>query len=362
LSHASPGDFPIDYFSARDRFLALADTRGARVTSYPLGARGPGGESLSIDAAYLGAPEPRRLLLVSSGVHGVEGFAGSAVQQRWLETFDRRRLGHECGCLLVHAVNPWGFAWRRRVNEHNVDLNRNALERFPGPSNVLYRQLDALLNPRSPPRPDGFLLKAAWLALRLGLGSVRQAAIEGQYEFPRGLFYGGEKIEESIAHVDKILGDKNFRRVDEVLALDVHTGLGRFGTCTLLVDFPQDSPLYRDLARWFGPELLASSRPKDALAYPVSGGVTDLIARRFAGARAYVGVLELGTISALPLFLALRLENRAHHTCEPNGRALERARARLREAFAPTSTKWQRQVLARGERVLQQAEEALLRC
>jgi hypothetical protein len=25
----------------------------------------------------------------------------------------------------VHALNPFGFAWLRRVNEYNVDLNRN---------------------------------------------------------------------------------------------------------------------------------------------------------------------------------------------------------------------------------------------
>jgi predicted deacylase len=27
--------------------------------------------------------------------------------------------------ILIHALNPYGFAWLRRVNEDNVDLNRN---------------------------------------------------------------------------------------------------------------------------------------------------------------------------------------------------------------------------------------------
>jgi hypothetical protein len=27
--------------------------------------------------------------------------------------------------MLIHALNPFGFAWLRRVNEANVDLNRN---------------------------------------------------------------------------------------------------------------------------------------------------------------------------------------------------------------------------------------------
>ena len=27
--------------------------------------------------------------------------------------------------VLLHAINPWGFSWARRVTEDNVDLNRN---------------------------------------------------------------------------------------------------------------------------------------------------------------------------------------------------------------------------------------------
>ncbi len=30
--------------------------------------------------------------------------------------------------VLIHAINPYGFAWIRRVNEDNVDLNRNCID------------------------------------------------------------------------------------------------------------------------------------------------------------------------------------------------------------------------------------------
>ena len=56
-------------------------------------------------------------------------------------------------CVLLHALNPYGFAWLRRVNEHNVDLNRNFLlpgEAYRG-SPAGYAALDPLLNPKSPP-------------------------------------------------------------------------------------------------------------------------------------------------------------------------------------------------------------------
>ena len=30
--------------------------------------------------------------------------------------------------LAIHAINPYGFAWLRRVTEDNVDLNRNFVD------------------------------------------------------------------------------------------------------------------------------------------------------------------------------------------------------------------------------------------
>ncbi len=36
------------------------------------------------------------------------------------------------GALLIHALNPYGFAWTRRVTEDNVDLNRNFVDHDKG--------------------------------------------------------------------------------------------------------------------------------------------------------------------------------------------------------------------------------------
>ena len=30
--------------------------------------------------------------------------------------------------VMIHALNPYGMAWVRRVNEDNVDLNRNFID------------------------------------------------------------------------------------------------------------------------------------------------------------------------------------------------------------------------------------------
>lgn len=121
----SPTLFSPDYRLARQRFRDAARAAGFALEEHPIEQEGPRGEVLTIDVARKGPPRPRSVLAVSSGTHGVEGFFGSAVQLAWLES--GAALPAEDAALLIHAVNPFGFAWVRRVNEDNVDLNRNFL-------------------------------------------------------------------------------------------------------------------------------------------------------------------------------------------------------------------------------------------
>ena len=95
--------------------------------------------------------------------------------------------------VLIHSINPFGFFGLRRVNEDNIDLNRNFLvrgESYSGTSQ-LYKELDGFLNPASPPRQfDGYLLKALWNIGRFGYSKLKQIIAEGQYDYPRGFFCG----------------------------------------------------------------------------------------------------------------------------------------------------------------------------
>src|SRR6266566_8058396 len=117
--------FSPDYFAARDRFRELVRTGGGRLETISIDAKGPKSEDLSIDIAWFGVASPRQVLLHSSGVHGVEGFAGSAIQLQLLS--DLPRLSKDSALVIVHVLNPYGMAWLRRFNENNVDLNRNFL-------------------------------------------------------------------------------------------------------------------------------------------------------------------------------------------------------------------------------------------
>lgn len=349
--------FPSDYFTARDAFRSLA--AHTEQNSYNIAARGPNGETLSIDSAYLGNSKPSQLLIITSGIHGVEGYAGSALQHLWLNEFSSE-LPTETGVLLVHALNPYGFAHNRRVNENNVDLNRNALTTFPGPPNPGYQSLNPWLNPSSPaPRLDDFMWRALTLLLRHGRASLAQAIAAGQYEFPQGLFYGGRKREPSLVIFAKLLADPRFENVQRVIHLDLHTGLGRYGHYQLLLEESPKTPGFEFFTRAFGAHVIKSDHASNATHYSAQGILSTLTHQVFPNAFTLATTLEIGTLKPSTILRILRAENRIHHYGARRNDDAIRIRALLREALAPSDPAWRAAVIAGGRRVFTQLREIL---
>jgi hypothetical protein len=336
--------FSPDYATARARFRSAARAAGATLDALPLDARGPRGEALAIDIAWLGERRAGKVLLHMSGLHGIEAFAGSAIQLALLE---RPPLSSPDGALvLVHVLNPFGMAWLRRANENNVDLNRNFLaggEAWSGAPR-LYRCLDSFLNPPSAPHADFFYLKAVRHVLRYGFGALKQAVAEGQYEFPKGLFFGGHELEPGPRLFLRWIAD-SLGSAHRIVAIDVHTGLGPWGEETLLAEsHPGGTPLAQ-LAAALQRNLIDVSRDA-AIAYRVRGSMGQALCRLLPKARIEFVLQELGTRSPLVVLRALREENRWHHYGD--GRIDHPAKKRLREALCPASPRWRERVLAKG--------------
>lgn len=345
----SVGDFPADYFNVRRRFLELA-VRQAAIESLSIAARGPNGEPLTLDVAYFGAGQPRKLLLLTSGVHGVEGYAGSVVQQQMLAS--RFPLSAGAGVLLVHAVNPWGYAHGRRVNENNVDLNRNGLERFPGTPNPAYARLERWLNPRTPPVAwrGGFWPGALRALVRDGYRSLKQAISGGQYEFPNGLFYGGRGREPSLTRLAELLSQGRYASVAELWHLDIHTGLGRRGEWRLFVDAAPGTDEYRRWQGNFGGGRVVEGGEGGYLA---SGTLLRFVRALLPAACTTGAVLEFGTYPPARVLRALRAENAwQHHGGDKHATAAQAARLSLRECFWPADKAWRERFLANTRAVL----------
>lgn len=354
--------FSPDYTAARARFRSSAIALGCRLEAHKIGHLGPDGEELTIELAMIGDASPERAVVVSSGLHGIEGYLGAAVQAALLE----ERLGGftpppGTAIVLLFALNPFGFAWNRRVNEQNIDLNRNFLlsgERYVG-SPEGYAALDPLLNPVGPPITlDPFLLQAALQVLRHGMGRLKDVVAGGQYDFPRGLFFGGHAPSRTQLILRERLG-LLFHRTQRVLHVDFHSGLGRRGHYKLLVDHAKGSPHAAALASIFGADVVEPWDPK-GVSYEIRGGLGRWCKAMFPNADYDVLTCEFGTVSILRVIDALRLENQTFHHAPPGHPSLDRARKAMMEAFVPSDGRWRNQVVQRGLAVVERAVEAMV--
>jgi hypothetical protein len=325
---------------------------GGQLHTLELAARAPTGSSLSIDIGWLGSETPQCALLHSSGIHGVEGFAGSAIQLQLLDRLPA--LADKTALILVHILNPFGMAWIRRTNENNVDLNRNFLAdgQYTGcPPD--YARIDSFLSPKTTPKNDFFLMKSMLMIRRFGLSPLVQAIGGGQYEYPQGLFFGGKQLEEGPGKYHAFLSQQ-LSGAQKVLAIDVHTGLGRFGHDLLIVERPH----YDHLRRIFGKRVILSE-PKHGPVYRIRGGLHNLLSNAMPAADFRFLAQEFGTYNPIKVLHRLREENRWHHfgagsLDHPTKRA-------LRDAFCPKSKQWRSRVLARGRAVVELGLETLRR-
>lgn len=354
--------FPADYASAREAFLRAAEARGARLSSHPIPVRGPAGEELALDVARIGPEEPPRLLAVSSGIHGVEGFAGSAVQHHLLtERWESLPLPPDAGVVLVHALNPYGFAALRRVNESNVDLNRNFL-RHPDEhvANAGYELLYDAINPdRLDPESDREHLQAILAYGRQhGARALQEALTRGQYVHPEGVQFGGASEEASNAALRALVAEAA-RGARHVVWIDVHTGLGPFGEVELITECPPEHPAYRRGRAWFG-DRARSTRSGESVSAALQGVMERGLEESLPdGCELTAYAAEFGTYDPTRVFLAMRADNWLARHGDPEGPHGRAIKAELLEVFRPADPEWQARVLATAAEVIERAVRGL---
>lgn len=217
-----------------------------------------------------GASEKRNLCFVTSGIHGIEGYAGSALQTLLLgQSALILNILETSDICFIHAANPWGMQNFQRTDQQNIDLNRNCHI-----DNQRYKQtnptLSKLRSVTAPKKPVKILHAAHWgrqlrtgvsqyagwasfyarllgLFLRTGVQASTLAVVNGQYEYPDDLFYGGKELSSHLRRLQLVLVDNLCRNQEEHAAqrerppyetcsvIDIHTGLGPKGGLTLLL-------------------------------------------------------------------------------------------------------------------------------
>ena len=259
----------------------------------------------------------------------------------------RPQLPADINIVMIHMLNPFGCACYRRWNEDNIDLNRNFLsanETYAG-APLAYRSLDSFLNPPSPPsRFEPFLLNSLALIGRYGMSALKSTLPVGQYEFPQGLFFGGSAPAQAqrilAAHFRSWLG-----KAQQVIHLDLHSGLGKWGTYQLFAEMNQDTPRYQWLSEHF--EYLVALDSGD-LVYQSRGTFGQWCKNEFGDLSYDFLLAEFGTYPILRVLKALRAENRAHLWGKVDDKSYAWAKQELLEAFVPQNSQWRQTTLNLG--------------
>lgn len=336
-----------DYAQSRAHFRRDAAAAGARLVSYRL-PQAAGGD-LSVDVAYLGAPQADAVVAIVSGTHGVEGYAGAACIRHLLRQHadvDRPGLGF----LLVHALNPWGYANNCRVTAENIDLNRNFVDFFAGPPpSAGYAKLHDVLCQAYAPGVRGWgneIRLFSMLTSRTRRRQFQESVSAGQHDFPSGLFYGGTAPTPNRLIWDRILAH-HVQPTAQVRVLDIHTGLGKKGHGELITHLPTTDSRFRTLSSWLGDEL-TSSTSGTAVSAAIAGSLPHYTEQRL-GHRCHALTLEFGVAAPLPTLLALRADNwlRLRDRASVPARLRARIDRRMCSAFLSREPAWEQAVLAR---------------
>lgn len=192
----------------------------------------------TIKSYLIPAATPENLLIMISGTHGVEGFTGSAVQRNLLAQLPELK---KTSVLMIHGFNLYGFKNKRRVNEHNIDLNRNFIIDRKGftSDDQAYTGLNSFLNPNEAPslnlfsRPL-FVLRSVANIAQHSMESLRRSILQGQYSVPQGIFYGGAQIEPQAGLIEAVIAEFIGKKYQKIFIVDLHTGYGERGRLHLM--------------------------------------------------------------------------------------------------------------------------------
>jgi hypothetical protein len=359
--------FSASYAEARAKVLAAADAAGAaRLASHDNPNRGPDGGALATDVVRIGPAAARKLLVLVSSTHGIEGYCGSGCQVGWLaKRHYWRDSAPDTAVVLVHAINPFGFAWGRRVTEENVDLNRNFVDfDAPRPANPDYEALAEHINP-SDWTPSGLAAHDAAIARFYGRPNadfLPRAIHAGQYVNDKGTFFGGfaptwaRRTFETIAR-DHLAG------AEELCLIDYHTGLGPLGHGDMIYGPPEIAGRARD---WFDEvsptlEAIAAAKQGDNSAATVQGTLAKSLYRLLPKARLTVGGIEYGTHHVKSVLASVRADNWLWCHGDRDSAEGSAIRAAIREMFYPSEPAWKVMVFSRSNDVIRQALVGLAR-
>ena len=354
--YAYSESFYESYDEIRAHLQDLTGELGVDIFSYAIDEA----DGLYIDSFYLPSKaEKTNLIVLTTGVHGMEGYIGATM----LDVFFREiypTLEDDTGVLVVANVNPYGMKYFRRYNENNVDLNRNFIldwDSFDLASNKEYPKVDTFLGPTGKIgnglwHEVGFYMSLAKTALTEGADTVSDALLTGQYEYPQGVYYGGNGDEASTVYLKDVFSRCLDSDYENIVHIDLHSGYGPRYNMVIFNSVYETMNEAESVAAFGYDHVIAYDSESF---YATTGDTTDFFYRlaeqKQAEAELYSTCFEFGTIGEefFDTILSLKYtidENRNHWYPTDNAVTEQIIHENYMELYYPTETQWREKTVA----------------
>ncbi len=355
-----------DFSPQRERFLSAAQRAGATITQYSHPLKGPAGEDLATDVAVLGDPLASRLFVVVSGTHGVEGYYGSECQIDWLEGHDAAALPADTAVVMIHLINPWGTAHLRRVNEDNMDLNRNFVDfSQPLPPNERYEDLHKLYLSKDLHGPERAAADDLMdqLAQQHGWGEIKKIVEAGQYRHQDGIFFGGQRASWSNRTLSEIINN-HLAHAKAMISFDLHTGAGAYGHPMLMAISQKVYPSLQQARETFGPWLYVlitgtNIGSDTGVTATATGYLSQFMLDNLPDTQLIQLVVECGTYDGETMHHLVRDDHWLHLYGDPLSPQGKKIKGDLFEGFYPQDPDWQQLVHLRTQQIFDRGFSAL---
>ena len=343
--------FYTSYEQIRSHLQDLTAQLGVEISSYPVNAE----DDLYIDSFYLPSTgEKTNLIVLTTGVHGMEGYIGATMLDVFFAEVYPTLDTEETGVLVVANVNPYGMKYFRRYNENNVDLNRNFIldwDTFDLSSNKEYPKVDTFLGPTGKIgnalwHEAGFYLSLGKTAITDGADTISDALLTGQYEYPEGVYYGGNGDEASTAYLKDVFGKCLDSDYENIVHIDLHSGYGpRYNM--VIFNSVYETMNEAESQKAFNYDHVIAYDSESF--YATTGDTTDyfyrLAEQKQAEAELYSTCFEFGTIgdAFFDTILSLKYtidENRNHWYPTSNKTTAQVIHENYMELYYPTETAW----------------------